>query len=186
VEPVNAALLVLITVVAGIVAAFCARNLPGQHRTPRFSVLQIIVVLSLALCVTASSLPLLALGWMVAGLAVSGLVEHAGSKASKGAASLVRARLLLGDAALWVGIGFLGNAIGSLDIEDLFAFSANANPVDPASTSMTVAAFLLIVGGGVRSTLYPFHDWLPETAEAPTPVSALLHAGELELIIIVG
>lgn len=179
VRPVNAALLLLITVVAGIVAAFSARNLPGQHRTTRFSLLQIVVVSSLSLCVTAASLPLLALGWTIAGLAVAALVEHSDTKPAREAASLVRARMLLGDVAIWIACICLGVAVGSLDIVDLFEFSVSAAARD--STLMTVSAFLILLGGGIRSTLVPFHDWLPETAEAPTPVSALLHAGWFDL-----
>ena len=36
---------------------------------------------------------------------------------------------------------------------------------------------LLAVGGLIRSALVPAWRWLPLTAEAPSPVSALLHAG---------
>lgn len=177
VGPVNAALLMLILGTAGIVSAFASRNLPGQHRTGRFALLQLAVAFSLALCVTAASLPLLALGWTLAGLAVAGLVSHTATPQAKAAADLVRARMVFGDACLWAATVCLGLAVGSLDLGDLFAYTAVHTPAK--SPLLTASAFLLIVAGGVRSTLFPFHDWLPETAEAPTPVSAMLHAGGL-------
>lgn len=37
-------------------------------------------------------------------------------------------------------------------------------------------AFLMALGFGVKSTLVPFHGWLPSAMVAPTPVSGLLHA----------
>jgi NADH-quinone oxidoreductase subunit L/NAD(P)H-quinone oxidoreductase subunit 5 len=40
-----------------------------------------------------------------------------------------------------------------------------------------VVATLLVLAGIARSALVPIHRWLPSTLAAPTPVSALLHAG---------
>jgi len=39
------------------------------------------------------------------------------------------------------------------------------------------AVSLLVVGAVSKSAQFPFHTWLPQTLETPTPVSALMHAG---------
>ncbi|MFN8611302.1 MAG: proton-conducting transporter membrane subunit [Vulcanimicrobiota bacterium] len=44
-----------------------------------------------------------------------------------------------------------------------------------------LVAWLLTLAVILKSALYPFHGWLVQVAEAPTPVSALLHAGVLNL-----
>ncbi len=36
---------------------------------------------------------------------------------------------------------------------------------------------LIAIGALTKSALVPFHSWLPETIDTPTPVSALMHAG---------
>ena len=37
--------------------------------------------------------------------------------------------------------------------------------------------WLIVLGAMLKSALFPFHTWLPDTLGAPTPVSALMHAG---------
>jgi NAD(P)H-quinone oxidoreductase subunit 5 len=46
----------------------------------------------------------------------------------------------------------------------------------PASI-LLISALLLIVAGLIQSALFPFHRWLLSAMTAPTPASALMHAG---------
>ena len=171
-DGVSATLLVLVLGVGAVSAAFAARHLVGGARLRRYAALQTVMVGGLALAVTAASLPVIALGWTLAGLALAGLVGHAGSVVADRAARQVRARLLAGDAVLVAGVVAAGAALPSLDRVDLAEAVASSDPL-----LLTVAASLVVAGAAARSALVPFHRWLPETAEAPTPVSALLHAG---------
>ena len=135
----------------------------GQARQGRFAALLALAITMLWLTVVAGPVLLTAIGWTVSGLAVAGLVGHAGTPTARSAARRVAGRLLLGDAALWSGVGLL-LAGGVTTRADLAAVG-------------WLAPALLAVAGVVRSALVPAWRWLPLTAEAPSPVSALLHAG---------
>lgn len=164
-------LLLLVAGVGTVVSTYSARNLIGQERLTRFALLELGTVLALAVVVTSTNLPVLALGWTAATLGISGLVAHAGTARAREAARQVRARLLLGDALLWGAVAAAALALGTVRISELPAAAAGA-PV-----AAEAVALLAVAAGAVRSALVPAHRWLPETAEAPSPVSALLHAG---------
>lgn len=146
-----------------IVAAYSARNLRGQERLARFAFLLGVAVLSLWLMVVAEALVVIALAWTISGLAVAALVAHSGTVRARMAARQVAVRLLVGDLALWAAVLLL-------------VADGTAGRSELTSAPLVVAA-MLAAAGVVRSALVPTWRWLPLTAEAPSPVSALLHAG---------
>lgn len=180
-DVIAATLLVLVTGVGALSAAFSARHLVGGRRLDRYAVLQAGLVGGLALAVTASSLPLLVVGWTLGGLALAGLVAHSGTAPARRAAGQVRLRLMGGDAVLLAGVVVVGTTLSSLD---RVALEGSVTAADP--WVLGAGTLLIVLGAAVRSALVPFHRWLPETAEAPTPVSALLHAGLVNGVGIVG
>jgi len=44
---------------------------------------------------------------------------------------------------------------------------------------VTLASYLIFIGACGKSAMFPFHVWLPDAMEGPTPVSALIHAATL-------
>jgi uncharacterized protein len=170
--PITSGLLLLVTGLGAVIGVYAARNLAGQHRLVRFAGLELLVVAGLALAVTAATLPVLALGWTLAGLAVAGLVGHAGTPEARAAQRLVRGRLLVGDALLWAAVVAAAALLGTTSVAGLADAAAAAG-----APAVGVVAVLVVLAGVVRSALVPAHRWLPETTAAPSPVSALLHAG---------
>lgn len=181
VDLVSAVLLTFIAGLSLIVSVYSRRNLRGQAGLSRFGRLLIIAQLSLALLVTAASLPVLALGWTLSGLAIAGLVGHRGTATAGRAAWFVRRRLLIADALLWSAVIVALFALPSTDRAVLSA-SVAATP----EAAVTALALLLVLAAAIRSALLPSTSWLYETAEAPSPISALLHAGVVNAVGLLG
>ncbi|WP_410958814.1 proton-conducting transporter membrane subunit, partial [Salmonella sp. 6412] len=49
------------------------------------------------------------------------------------------------------------------------------------STGLQLSAVALVLAVILRTAVLPVHGWLIQVMEAPTPVSALLHAGVVNL-----
>lgn len=163
-------LLALVAGVMVLVASYSIRNLAGRAGTSSFGWLLISALTSLVVMVTGASLPVVAAGWTASGLLLASLVGHSGTVSAQRAARHVRRRLLMGDTAIWLAVAAGMLLLPTLNRSDL------AGTDLPMWPSLVVAG-LLVAGCLVRSALVPAQSWLVETAEAPSPVSALLHAG---------
>jgi len=81
-----------------------------------------------------------------------------------------------GDVGMLIGIVMLFRAAGTFDITELHSLAAgNALPV----AGLSIITFCLYLGAMGKSAQFPFHVWLPDAMEGPTPVSALIHAATM-------
>ena len=167
---------------AGIQATvlpYAARCLEGRAFR-RFAVLSQVLLMASELTGTAGTLSTLVLGWVLASVAVYALV--AGSGAVRGSARRVRTAFLWGDGALVAALAVVWRFAGDPPLSRLTAVEGPLRalriPLGPVVlTAADAVAVLVVVAAIMRSALWPGPRWLPSTLVAPTPVSALLHAG---------
>src|SRR5690606_41341906 len=78
------------------------------------------------------------------------------------------------------GVGLLGGALiaySALGTYDIPVFLAQAQTLAPGL--LAVMAFGFLAAAAAKSAQLPFHTWLPSAMEAPTPISALIHAATM-------
>ena len=178
---VTALLGLLTTGVGLVVQSFAGRALQGDLRGRRFFVLASLLTAATTSVAFAATLGLLCASWILAGISLAALVAH---RATWGpaprSARRTKRSLQVGDGALLVATLAAVVSVGEVDlrspagaVEEL----ANASIPVLGGNLLPVVAVLLTVASISRSALVPMHRWLPSTIVAPTPVSALLHAG---------
>jgi NAD(P)H-quinone oxidoreductase subunit 5 len=178
---VTALLGLLTTGVGLVVQSFAGRNLQEDLRERRFFVLASLLTAATTAVAFAATLGLLCASWILAGLALAGLVTHRATWApARRSARRTLRSLWVGDGALLVATLLAFVSVGEIDLRSP---AGAAKELGDASIPVLgghvlwVVAVLLTVAGISRSALVPLHPWLPSTIAAPTPVSALLHAG---------
>jgi NADH:ubiquinone oxidoreductase subunit 5 (subunit L)/multisubunit Na+/H+ antiporter MnhA subunit len=180
-DRVGAVLALLTSSVGLVVQSFAGRALQGDLRARRFFMLTALLTAATTSVALSATLGLLAVSWIVAGAAVASLLAHrAGWAPAVRAARRTRRSLLVGDAALAVAVVLVVVSVGEVDLRSSqLAAEALTRAELPGSVGNVLpsVAVLLTAAGVSRSALVPLHRWLPTTLAAPTPVSALLHAG---------
>lgn len=177
--PLQGAMLLLITLVGGVTLRFSRRYLDGAPRIPAFVGWFLATIAAATLVVVTDNIMVLALAWTTTSLALHQLLTFAqGRPAAEIAAHKKFILSRCADLTVAAAMLLLARTFNTLSLADIIA-QASIMPVLP--TSVTAAGVLLATGVILRSAQLPFHGWLIQVMEAPTPVSALLHAGIVNL-----
>lgn len=94
-------------------------------------------------------------------------------KASRAGARKAMVITVTGGIAMLAGFLMLAQMAGSFSIREIIA-------MDISSETLFIPAMLcVLLGAFTKSAQFPFHIWLPDAMEAPTPVSAYLHSATM-------
>jgi NADH-quinone oxidoreductase subunit L len=148
------------------------------HEDDRFGVFVASVSLFLAamfLVVLSGDLVLTLIGWEVMGWCSYLLIGH-NSRLESARRAATKAFLVtrIADLAFVIGLIILASGVGTTSIPVVIAIWPHLS-----SSSLTAALLCLLVGVAGKSAQFPFHDWLPDAMEGPTPASALIHAATM-------
>jgi NAD(P)H-quinone oxidoreductase subunit 5 len=173
-DAVSAVMLVLVTFIGWVVIRYTGTYLDGEAGQGRFTGWLCLVLAAVVLLVTAGNLLQLVLAWVATSLFLHQLLLFYPERiAARRAARKKFITARMADAALAGAAILLAAAYRTADIGAILA-AARAGE----GGGLAVAACgLLALAALLKSAQFPAHGWLTEVMEAPTPVSALLHAG---------
>jgi len=176
-DSLSITMFLFITFLGIVVYRFAARYLNGEPQKARFLKQFALAVISAQLLVISGNLVLFGLCWISMSLCLHFLLEHYHDRPR--AILSARKKFIIsriGEITLIISILCLWNGFHTLDLPTLF--SKMSDPLTGyQSTMISIAALSLVFSAMCKSAQIPFHSWLPDTLEAPTPVSALMHAG---------
>ena len=185
VDRLAAVMMALISLVSLIIHVYSERYMVGDAGYVRFFALLGGLTFVLLSLVSSGNLFWLFVCWhLVTWLLARLLVCNPDSRAARDAGQKTFWVQSFGDAAFAVALLVLYGSYGTWDMTDLFARLQTA----PAPLTVwpglqwecdvpLVVTLLLVLSVMTKSAQFPFHFWLIGTIEAPTPVSALMHAG---------
>ncbi len=172
-DPVSATMALLVAFIGWVVMRYSATYLDGEAREGRFHGLMLLTLALVLVLVMAGHLVLLILAFAAIGLCLRQLLEFYPDRASARRAGAKFAWVWHGgDVALLAAAGLFWLAYGEVRL-DALALAAQGGLTGAAH----LAVGLLVLAAALKTAAFPVHGWLTEVMEAPTPVSALLHAG---------
>ena len=177
IDRLTVVMLGLVTFVALLVQVYSLEYMRGDSRFGWYFAVHSLFGAAMLALVLADNLLFLYIAWELVGLGSYLLIGHwwerrSAAEAAKKAFITTR----IGDVGLLIGIILLFRATGTFDISDIIEM-AQAGAIGHGT--LTVSALLLFMGAMGKSAQFPFHVWLPDAMEGPTPVSALIHAATM-------
>ncbi len=170
-------MLVMVSFVGFIVSRFSIRYLDGEASQGRYFRWLAFTLGAVSLLVIAGNLLVFMGAWVMTSLGLHQLLLHYRHRpAARRAAWTKFAISRLGDVFLTVAIVLIAKTFGTLEFSSLFEMAKQLTPSE-LTINHTAIGWLLMLGAVTKSAQFPFHTWLPDTMETPTPVSALMHAG---------
>lgn len=171
---VSVALMLTVSFVGWVVLRFSRTALDGEARQARFMAGMAATLGCVLLLMSAGNLAQLVVAWIAVGAGLRGLILfYPDRPRARRAARKKAASSAIASAALVVATILMARGFGTTDIATIAALARAGEVPDP----IWAIATCLAVAAAFKSALIPAHGWLTEVMEAPTPVSALLHAG---------
>ena len=175
IDPLSTVMMLVVTGVGLLIHVYSIGYMGKDTCCVRYFSYLNLFMFAMLILVMGNNFLLMFVGWEGVGLCsylLIGFWCERQSAANAGMKAFVVNRV--GDFAFILGLLLIFLYAGSLTFADVFA-------TDPAVLAPVVTAItlLLFIGAMGKSAQVPFHVWLPDAMEGPTPVSALIHAATM-------
>ncbi len=174
-DSLGVALAVIATTVGSLTVIFSRGYMDGAEQLGRYYALVLIFIGAMCGLVLSGNLLFLFLFWEATAFCSYALIAFHNDDPKAVTAGL-KALIItqLGGVGLLIGIIVAAAYLPDLQISTLLAAAGTL----PAGV-LSVVAFGFLLAAMAKSAQFPLHIWLPDAMEAPTPVSALIHAATM-------
>ena len=166
----------LISLFGFFIIIYAGGYLKGDEHLGRFYMYLIMFMASMLGVVLASNLIALFIFWELTSISSFFLISYKHKYASaRKAAQQALVITGLGGLALLAGFILIGLGTGTYELTELL----QSPEVLQEFSFFPILLVFLLLGAFTKSAQWPFHVWLPNAMEAPTPVSAYLHSATM-------
>jgi NADH-quinone oxidoreductase subunit L len=184
-DPISVMMLIVVTTVSLMVHIYSTGYMKGERGYERFFAFLSLFTFSMLGLVIAPNIFQMYIFWELVGVSSYLLIGFYYEKPSAVAASK-KAFIV----TRFADLGFLVGILLLSFHTKTFDFITLTDPSGPAIAMAGGASFMglsvitwsmifVYMGGVGKSAMFPFHIWLPDAMEGPTPVSALIHAATM-------
>jgi formate hydrogenlyase subunit 3/multisubunit Na+/H+ antiporter MnhD subunit len=171
-ERLQAVLVTYILIMGVVVKRFAYQYIQSDSHYPSFFLKIKALIFSLLLFVVANHAALLFFAWSLSGWMLCQLIKHTNTRAGINSATNTWQTFLIGDGCLLIGLCLIGYELSSPLLSTWVQ-----TPLSATTPLLIVGISFMVVGALSKTANAPFTTWLPQTLTAPTPVSAIMHAG---------
>ena len=176
INTVTVIMLSLVSFVGFVVVRYARNYLQGEKNQGRFYTWLNLTLASILTLIVSGNMLMFVLVWMTTSLCLHHLLMFFPER--PGAVLAARKKIItsrLGEISLLIAVLLIGSTLHTLEFNALF--HAMATMSGPLPLALQWASVLIVLAATLKSAQFPLHGWLIQVMEAPTPVSALLHAG---------
>jgi len=178
-DALGLAMAALVSLLGWVVIRYSRRYLNGEAGQQRYVLAMLLTLASVGVVVLTNNLGVLVLAWTASSIALHYLLTF---YRDRPAALIVAHKKFiasrLAELCLLAALTLIYLETGTLAFQGIANHVAQAASLSP---SLNTAMALVVLAVILKSAQLPVHGWLIQVMEAPTPVSALLHAGIVNL-----
>jgi NADH-quinone oxidoreductase subunit L len=178
VDPLSVFMVLVVTGVSTLIHLYSFGYMESDQGYHRFFSYLNFFVFSMLLLVLAGNFVLLIVGWAFVGFASYALISFWYRRTTATGAGMKAFVInVVGDIGLVLAAFLIFRELGTFEYAEVFARAPEV--FARGEWTVTAICLLLLVGAFAKSAQIPFHTWLPDAMEGPTPVSSLIHAATM-------
>jgi len=174
-DGLGAYLTIIAAVIGGLAVIFSNDYMKGENQLGRYYSLTFLFIGAMIGLVLSGSLLFVFLFWEITAFCSYALISFHNDD-PKAVAGGIKALIItsIGGVGLLIGAIVVYAYLNSYQINDLLVGAESLPP-----SVLGLIAFGFLIAAAAKSAQVPFQTWLPDAMEAPTPISALIHAATM-------